>query len=223
LKTIVITGAASGLGKELSILFSKENNVVVSDINEEKLNQLAQEINATPFIANVTKEEDVKNLRNKTVEKFGKIDIWINNAGIWFPDCYFEERENQKIKNIFEINVYGVIYGSKYAAEQMKKQKYGHIINIASTNAFEPRPKIAVYCASKFAVSGFTKAICLELKEFGINVSAIYPDGMKTEIYGENKPSNFDELLEPKEIAQKIFELTKLENPPEELIIQIDQ
>lgn len=220
-KVIVITGASSGLGKCLAMAFKKEKSkVIISSNNEQELKQTADELQVDFVKSDVTNEEEVKQLGRKTIEKFGHIDIWINNAGIWIPHAPIEELDMKKVHQMVEVNLFGTIYGSRTALLQMKKQGYGIIINIISTSALEGRPGSAGYCASKYAADGFTKSLRLELKPTNIQVISIYPGGMKTNLFHDQKPPDYENYMEPSWVAERIIENLKKENPEEELIIK---
>ncbi len=137
-KIIVITGGAKGLGRALAQAFvSKEAKVVVSDIDEAALTTLAQELPITTVVADVTQEQDVMALSKKVLEMFGRYDVWINNAGLWIPPMPLENMDLEKVKKMFEVNVFGTIHGMRIALTEMKKQNHGTIVNIISTTAFD--------------------------------------------------------------------------------------
>jgi len=216
-KNVVITGGTRGLGKSLALAFVREgSNVVVCAKDEEGLNNLPE--NILGIKADVTIENDLANLADFAVKKFGGIDIWINNAGIWMPHEFAENFDMDKVKKMFEVNVFGLMNGSRVALRFMKKINSGMIINIISDSALASRPTSSMYCASKWAASGFTKSIRDENKNF--SVLAVYPGGFKTDIFGENKPDNFDDFMEVEYVAEKIVENLKSEDFNEELIVQ---
>jgi short-subunit dehydrogenase len=218
-KTIIITGGTRGLGKAMAESFVKEGaNVIVCARSEEDLKDLPESINGIK--ADVTKEEEMKNLAEATIEEFGQIDIWINNAGIWLPHTPIEKTDWGRAHDLMEVNFFGTVYGSKVALIQMRKQGYGLIMNILSTSALEGRATSSAYCASKYASDGFTKSLNKEVEGTNIKVIAIYPGGMKTALFNEGKPENYQEYMDPIYVTNKIVENIKKENPEEELIIQ---
>ena len=222
-KIIVITGAASGLGLELVKLFSKEEaKIVASDLNEEKLKNLPPPAASLSFPADVSKEDEIKNLAAKTFSEFGKIDIWINNAGIWLPYSRVSDLDMSRVRRMFDVNVFGTIYGCRSALSVMEKQNFGTILNIISISALEPHLESASYGASKRAVDGFTKGLRLEVETYegnAIKILSVYPGGIKTALFNEQKPDNYKDYLEPFFVAEKIISNLKLENPKEELVI----
>lgn len=220
-KIIVITGAASGLGFALSKVFRKAGARVIStDINKKELTKKSKLVESFPVPADITKEKDVLDLVKKVIKKFGRIDVWVNNAGLWAAHAPVEKLDTKKLRKIVEVNLLGTIYSTKAALIEMKKKGEGVIVNIISTSALEGRPGSSGYCASKYGVVGFTKSLALEVKDTDIKVLAIYPGGMKTHLFDEKKPANIDAYMDPEYVATKILENFKKENPDPELVIR---
>lgn len=220
-KVIVITGASKGLGKAMSYAFAKQDSkLILSARSKKELKTITNKINALPFVADITNEKQVIKLARFAVKKLGRIDIWINNAGIWIPHAPVEEMDSKKMRNMICVNLLGTIYGSKAALIQMRKQGSGTIINILSTSALEGRAGSAAYCASKYGADGFTKSLRLESEPKNIHVFAIYPGGMQTRLFDEKKPCNFNEFMNPDMVAQIILENLKKQKPEQELIIK---
>lgn len=220
-KVVVITGSSKGLGRELAAELVEEGcKIVISSRNEKELSQAAEEIGVFAVAADVTKENEIKVLAEKTVEKFGQIDIWINNAGIWQLPGPIEKTDFKEAHEIMEINLFGTIYGSKVALLQMRKQNNGMIINILSKSSLIGRKEEAIYCASKHAGDGFTKSLKCEVEGENIKVIAIYPGGMKTNFFENAKPGSYDDFMDPVDVAKKIIDNLKQESPEEELIIK---
>ena len=121
---------------------------------------------------------------------------------------------------MMEINFFGVVYGSKVALVRMKKQKAGVIINILSTAALEGKPDLSAYAASKFAALGFTQSLRAEVKLSGINVISVYPGGMRTNFFDEQKPSDYEQYQDPAIVAKGIIDNLKKDRPEEELILR---
>ncbi len=204
-KVIVITGGNKGLGACLATVFEREG---------ARLAIVARDKSLT-FSADVSDEAQVNQVAKKIVDTFGRIDIWINNAGVWLPHAPMDEVGMEDVRKMFEVNVYGLMYGSRSAVEH----RVQCILNMCSTSALGPRPKSGYYSASKFAVDGFTKAIRVELNERGIKVLSVFPAGMKTELFDKGRPENFAEYMDPNEVAEKIVANMKLEEPVEELVL----
>ncbi len=223
-KTVVITGAASGLGLELTkILFKEGAKVVASDLNEEKLKNIPAGIAALSISADVTKEDEMKNLASSAISKFGRIDLWINNAGVWISHSRIGELDMEHVRRMFDVNVFGLIYGCRVALPIMSRQNEGVIVNIISVSALEIHLNSAAYAASKFAAAGFTKGLRLEAQTYeseNVKIISVYPPAMKTDIYRTNRPANFDSFLAPEEVAALIVDNLALNQPQEELIIR---
>jgi NAD(P)-dependent dehydrogenase (short-subunit alcohol dehydrogenase family) len=173
--------------------------------------------------ADVTKEDEVKNLATSAVSKFGKIDIWINNAGVWLPLSPIEEVDMKRFHDMIEVNLFGTVYGSKMALIQMKKQGYGLILNVVSSSALAGRANLSAYTTSKFAEKGFTECLREEARLAGIEVVAVYPGGMKTALFDEKPPAEYEDYMDPEEVAQKIIGNLLSEKPQVDQIIKRPQ
>lgn len=187
-KVAVITGSADGLGKGIAKRLAKDGfSIVLSDINPETLKKTEQEfrdadIDVTSFVGNVAKREDQFALVEHAVKTFGSVDVFINNAGI--EDVVaLEEVTPEHLKRIFDINVFGTVYGIQAAAAQMKKQKGGKIINACSIAGHESYEFLGVYCASKHAVRSFTQTAAKEFAKFNITVNAYCPGVAATKMW----------------------------------------
>jgi len=217
-KIVVITGGSKGLGKALAFCFLKEGSKVVVCSKEGDFENLESGI--LGIKADVTKENEIQTLVEKVTSDFGKIDIWINNAGIWLPHKPIEETDWKRAHDLMEVNLFGTVYGSKIALDQMRKQDFGVIVNIVSTSGLDGKINETAYCASKFAVTGFTQSLMKEVDGKKIKVLGVYPGGMRTNLFDESKPENYDEFMDPNFVAEKIIQNLKLEKPKEEIIIK---
>lgn len=187
-KTAVITGAASGMGRAMALLFAQEGaDVVVADINEAAVDAVVQEIkssggNAKGVVTNVTKEEDIARMIDTAVEGFGKLDILVNNAGIMDAMMTAESVTDDMWNRVMEINVTGPMRAIRKAIPIMTKQGRGVIINTASVGGlFGSRAGVA-YTASKHAVVGLTKNVGFQYGKLGIRCNAIAPGAVATNI-----------------------------------------
>lgn len=220
-KIIVITGGSKGLGKSLASVFSQAGaKVIIASRNADELQKVAEETGATMIQCDVRQESEILKLAREVVHKFGQIDFWINNAGVWIPPTPIEALDWEKVHNLFEVNVFGTMYGSKAALLQMKKQNSGCIINIISTSGLEANANSSTYGASKFAVRGFTQAMTKEVEGTKIKIMAVYPGGMQTNFFDEKKPTNFSDYMHPQDIANKILQSVILDEPGCELILK---
>ncbi len=182
-KVILITGAGSGVGQNLAVELEKLGaSLVLLDISEKGLKQTLNSLsnqNTEFFILDVRSSERWVQVIDKVLEKYKKIDILFNVAGYLFPG-YVHEFPLEEIDKHVDINVKGVILGTKLCSKIMIKQGFGHIINIASLAGISPVPGLSLYSASKFAVRGFSLSVAQELKEKGIFVTVVCPDAIQT-------------------------------------------
>jgi NAD(P)-dependent dehydrogenase (short-subunit alcohol dehydrogenase family) len=179
-KVAIVTGASSGLGEAIAKMFLVQGaKVVFSDINEYSgISELGDQ--ALFFKADVSKKEEVENLFNFAVEKFGTVDIMVNNAGIGLTGGILDMDEKIWHK-VLDINLNGVFYGTQISAKFMKEHNIkGSIINMASILGLVGFSGASAYCASKGGVNQLTKAASLELASLGIRVNSIAPGFIKT-------------------------------------------
>jgi NAD(P)-dependent dehydrogenase (short-subunit alcohol dehydrogenase family) len=187
-KVVIVTGAGSGLGQATTIQLAKEGATLsLVDIDEKGLEETKEkvlEINPnTKMIlikADVSKENEVKNYVDETIDKFNKIDGFFNNAGIEGKQNLTEDYDIDEFKKVTSINLDGVFYGMKYVLEAMKDQKHGSIVNTASVGGIRGVGNQSGYAASKHGVVGLTKNSGVEYGEFGIRINAIAPGAIMT-------------------------------------------
>ena len=188
-KDAIITGSNRGIGKGIAMAFAKEGcKVVINSYKEdEEARKAVEEIknlgsDAVFIKANVIREVDIKNLVDNAVEKFGKLDIMVNNAGILVQGTV-ETLTEQDWDKQMDVNLKGVFFGTKYAVLQMKKQGAGgRIISISSIAGLVGFPGISAYCASKGGVTEFTREVALDCAKYGITVNAINPGVIVTDM-----------------------------------------
>ncbi|KAF9591431.1 hypothetical protein IFM89_004129 [Coptis chinensis] len=180
-KVALITGGASGIGASTAKLFAKYGaKVVIADIQDELGDSICKENQDIFFIhCNVTQDNEVKNAVDTTVGKYGKLDIMFNNAGtIGTSNLEILTTDNEDFKKVFEVNVYGAFLGAKHAAKVMIPAKKGSIIFTASVASVINGETQHAYAASKHAVVGLAKNLCVELGQHGIRVNCISPYGV---------------------------------------------
>lgn len=220
-KIIVITGGSQGFGKELAKSFiNNGSQVVISSHEKENLELSANELSADSFMADVTSFDDIKKLSEYVIQKYGKIDVWINNAGIQIAPSLAEEVSIEKLHRLFDVNFFGYFYGCQVALIQMKKQNSGVIININSTAGLDGKPEISAYSSSKFAIKGLTESIRREVKGLNVEVYGVFPGGMKTDIYKEKYPEDLKEYMEVDTVVEKVMNNLKYDNPELDLVIR---
>ena len=188
MKTILITGATSGIGKASAELFAKNNyQVIITGRRKDRLEKLAKKLtekyNANTYILNFDVQD--KNATNEAIDslpkEFQNIDILLNNAGLALGKSPFDQADMQDWETMIDTNVKGLLYVSRAVIPFMKKNKKGHIINIASIAGKEVYPNGNVYNASKFAVNALTKAMQIDLLKDNIKVSSVAPGMVNTE------------------------------------------
>lgn len=188
-KTVIITGATTGIGKATALAFAKgEYNVVITSRNQVRGEETIKEIKATGaevsfMVLDVTNEQEFAKVIDDVVAKYGKLDAIVNNAGISGEQAGFlADSSTENFKSVLDTNVMGLFYGMKYAIRAMLKTGGGSIVNLASIAGANGIPYVAQYCASKHAVVGLTKASAVEYATQGIRINAIAPGAIKTDI-----------------------------------------
>ena len=182
-KVAVITGGAGGIGKVTAKRFLDEGaSVVLVDLFEDALAEAKKELgdNVLTVEADVTKEEDVQKYVDKTVEHFGKIDIFFNNAGIEGKVAPITEQKVEDFDKVMAVNVRGMFLGLQKVLPVMIKQKSGSIINTSSVAGLGGSPNVSPYITSKHAVVGLTKAAAVENAAHNIRVNSIHPSPVNT-------------------------------------------
>lgn len=184
-QTVLVTGAARGIGKTISEYFARAgSNVVIADISDESARETASELSALgvrtlALKLDVSKQDSVVPAFEKVVREMGRIDILVNNAGITRDGLILRMKE-EDWDAVIGINLKGVFLCSKEAVKVMVKQKYGRIVNIASVVAFMGNPGQANYSASKAGIVGLTKTTAREYSSRGITVNAVAPGFIST-------------------------------------------
>ena len=239
-KVWFITGTSAGIGRELAeTALEKGYKVVATARKPEVLKDLAEKYPETVLTVklDVTDKSDVTEAINKSIEKFGRIDVVVNNAGYGLLGA-IEEPSDEQIRQQFETNLFGVINVVREVLPTLRSQKSGHIINISSGLGFFAFPSYGYYSATKFAVQGLSEALAQETAHLGIKVTIAEPGGTKTDfIKGVAQPENalpeaypttanlFEvftntsnseglQLSDPRRVAEVLIEVAEEENPP---------
>ncbi len=219
-KVVLVTGSSRGIGRSIAVRFAKEGaNVIINYRNNTGEAEVITEIisnygnDCISIKADVSKENDVKEMVNKIIEKYGRIDILVNNAGIAI-DRDFADRKIKDWHDTLDTNLIGVFLVSKYVGKYMRGQKYGKIVNISSTNGLDTTYTYSVdYDASKAALINLTKNLAIEFSPY-VNVNAVAPGWVDTEMNAELSKEYLREekekillkrFAEPEEIADVVL------------------
>src|SRR5580698_4152046 len=178
---VLITGALTGIGRAAAVAFAKHGaKVVVAGRHDEAGNALAKELRSlgteAEFInADVRKEEDVRNMVDRTVARFGRLDVAVNNAATEGQVGPITDQTAESFAATFDTNVLGVVLSMKHEVRAMQAQGHGNIVNISSTYGHEGAAFASIYVGAKHAVEGITKSVALEVAKSGIRVNAVAP------------------------------------------------
>ena len=212
-KVAIVTGASRGIGRAISIVLAKEAaTVVLAARSIEKLQQTAEEIikaggKAEIVVTELTEEDSIKNLVKKTSEKFNRLDILINNAGVTHS-AKLEHTATEDWQHCMSINARAPFILCREALPLLKKSESGYIINIASVVGVKGYPLQSVYTSSKHALRGMTISLAEELKGSNIRVHLLCPGGVDTDMVGSVRPDiPKDDLIKPDEIAELVLYL----------------
>ena len=230
----VITGAASGIGRALAIRFAKEDiaGIAISDWNETGLLETAAEVQklgvrVSSHIIDVSKLDQVQRFADEVIERHGRVTHLINNAGVGLFGT-FEQVSIADIEWLMGVNFWGVVYGCKVFLPTLLKQDEAHIVNVSSVFGFIAPEEQTAYCASKFAVRGFTESLRHEYRNSNLHVACVHPGGILTDIarnskLGENTPEEwkqqgakfFDRVAKttPEAAAEVILDGIKRKDP----------
>lgn len=209
-KVVVITGAASGIGKSLTENLAKEGcYLALADINSKGLIEVAEMIeNGTDKhiikIVNVAERDQVYGFAEEVINEYGRVDIVINNAGVALRSA-IEEISCEEFEWLMGINFWGVVYGSKAFLPYLKQQKEAHLVNVASMHGVFTNPGVGAYSSSKFGIRGFTMVLAQELKDTSVNVSYVCPGGIQTNIVLNAREAINAELEKTRDEAHEKF------------------
>jgi len=216
-QVVVITGASQGIGRETALQLATHGaSVVLAARNQEALRELAAEVErlggmAETVITDVAEYDQVERLAQRAVERFGRIDTWVNNAAVSIY-ATAEQLEPDEMDRLVRVNLLGQMYGSKAAIVHMKPRRRGTIINVGSALSERAIPLQSAYVASKHGVQGFTEALRLELihENAGIDVVLILPSSINTPLFNFARsklgvqPMPVPPVYEPRVVAEAI-------------------
>lgn len=242
-KVWFITGCSTGFGHALAKeLLENGYRVAVTARNVEQIKDMVSEYSETAIALtlDVTSHNQIKAAVDAAIAHFGQIDVLVNNAGIGYFAAV-EESEEEEVRRMFEINVFGLASMTQAVLPQMRKQRSGHILNIASIGGLRAFPGIGFYNATKFAVDGLSESLSKELAPLGIKVTIIAPSGFRTdwagrsaknssiqiEDYATTAGKNMGDIRgysgnqpgDPVKAAKAMILVTETENPPLRLLL----
>ncbi len=210
-KVAIVTGATGGIGRDIvTKLAEAKIKLVLAARREEALKALADEFKDKTEIftvrCDVTRQEDLENLVKETLNKFSRIDILINGAGVssQYP---FWKKPLEDIEKVMRTNYYSYVMLSRLVIEHFKDQNSGHIVNITSGSVMvEPPPRnFIVYTSLKVALRAFAKGLFWEARDFGVKVTSIFPGVTRTPLTGKLKNISEDRLMEPEAVADSVL------------------
>lgn len=231
-QTVILTGAGSGIGKGFARALAREGAILfLAGRNVANLEATAEEVCALGAIAHVvptdvTKEDQVAALFQKALDITGKIDIVINNAGV-FDGGPIDELSLETWNHVVGVNLTGPFLGTREAMRIMKQQRRGRIVNIGSISAQMPRLNSVPYTTTKHALVGLTKAAALEGRDYGVVVSCLHPGNVLTERRASSDaPADQEPMMTPDELAETLITMVTL--PPhvnmlEAIVLPVEQ
>lgn len=220
--TILITGAANGLGAALARQCAQTGaTLALLDREEDALQKLAAELDALALVVDITDDVAVTRAVADVEKKLGPIAALFNNAGIVVTDD-FEKIPSATIRRVIEVDLIGALFVAQAVYRQMLPRRRGTIVNVVSITAFHARPQRTVYGAAKWGLRGFTNILHEEAKNHGIDVLGVYPGGTNTPHLFTHQQPTFDlaTALDPTDVAAKIFTTMQKKPMPVELIIE---
>lgn len=191
-KTVVITGAASGIGRALAIKFAKKGaNLALCDINQRELDRISWDVQVLGArvlrqVVDVSVLDQMENFKKDIMNQFGSVDVLINNAAVSLSETVIES-QMENIQWVFSTNIFGVIHGCKVFLPELLMRKDAVIVNISSVFGLVGLPSQSAYCASKFAVKGYTESLRGELLGTPVKVILVHPGGVQTNIVSHGR------------------------------------
>lgn len=236
-----ITGCSTGFGREIAEATIKSGNkVVVTARNRDSITDLVNgnEANVLALELDVTKPEQIKQSVSAAIDKFGRIDVLVNNAGIGYFSSV-EESIEEETRRMFEINFWGLMHMTNAVLPHMRHERSGHIINFSSIGGLASYPSLGYYHATKYAVEGISESLSQEVAPFNIRVTLIEPSGFRTDWAGRSslktEPAipEYQQLIgpmlkatgstqaqgDPKKAAEAVIAVVNAEAPPLRLLL----
>ncbi len=215
-KTIVITGAAKGIGAALATRFSQEGaNIILGDIDQATIIQTADECGGLGVVCDVTKEADIQNIVSTAEENFGSVDMFVSNAGICFGEGdHSASASNDQWQKCWELHVMSHVYAARAVLPSMIKRGDGYLVQMASAAGLLSQIGDAAYSSTKHAAVGFAESLSITHGKQGIKVSAVCPQYVATQMTGYDDNSQVNDsasIISPEQVANTVLEGVKNE------------
>jgi 3-oxoacyl-[acyl-carrier protein] reductase len=208
-QTAIVTGGGKGIGRAICLLLAREGvDVVIVARTEKEIRETARLVEkqggrALAVKTDIRKEEEVIDMVSKAMNAFERIDILVNNAGVAYSN-YLVETTTEEYDEIMDTNVKGMFFCTKHALPHLLKRGEGRIVNMSSGAGKHGIPKLSIYCASKFAVIGFTESVAYETGG-GLQIYAVCPASVDTDMY--HSLYTDEPVLKPEDVAEQVLEL----------------
>lgn len=222
-KVVIVTGAGRGIGRAIAQTFAREHaRIVLASRTKSELEKVSDEVNMHGGVAlvvptDVTREDQVKKMVETTIHTFGRVDVLVNNAGIGLSSKVVDMKP-EDLRSVFDVNLFGVFFATKAVLPQMIKQQDGVIVNISSLAGRNAFVGGAGYCATKWALIGFSRCLMLEIREYNIRVITICPGSVDTSF--SHSVSRKTNILLPEDVAETILAAVKM--PQRAMVSEID-
>ena len=245
-KVWFITGSNSGFGRSLTeAVLAKGDNVVATTRHPEEIEDLVKQYPDTvkTVTLDITKSDEISNAIDTAISTFGQVDILVNNAGFGTLGAV-EEIEDEQVRQQFEVNCFGTLNLTKALLPHFRQRKSGHILNVSSVGGFTAFPGTGIYCATKFAIEGYSEALAKEITPLGIKLTLVEPGAFRTDFAGdslatpENPIDDYEETAHkfvkmqeemsgeqpgnPDKAAQAMIKVVESDNPPMRLVLGED-
>jgi len=209
-KKVFITGATGGIGQSIAVNMAKNGcHLFLTGTNQRELEKLKNELSSTNVniefaVANFINISDIYSIVDLAKSSLQTIDIVINSAGI-FPNLSLFESKDDDYKNVMDINLRSAFIFTREFAQGMVERKWGRVVNIGSSSAYNGFGNTSLYCASKHALLGFSKSINEELKQYNVRTYCISPSSTKSKMGLETKGQDYSTFLNPDDIAKYVL------------------
>jgi NAD(P)-dependent dehydrogenase (short-subunit alcohol dehydrogenase family) len=208
-RVVAVTGAARGIGRATAAALAGEGaRVAIGDLDAEAAQRTAAEVGAEAFELDVTDRASFGAFLDAVEERLGPLDVLVNNAGILHLGAFLEEGDAATARQI-DVNLVGVINGTKLVLPRFRARGRGHLVNVASSAGKIPPPGIATYVATKHAVVGLTESVRAEHRGTGIDFSIVMPGVVRTEMIAGYADSPVVKEIEPEDVAEAIVEVLR--------------